>query len=47
MGERAKAVKHDMNFCNVFNLISFTISNQAELYLLTKWGIIDIPRILG
>ena len=24
-----KAVKHDMNFCNFFNLISFTISNKA------------------
>ena len=24
-----KAVKHDMNFCNFFNLIRFTISNEA------------------
>ena len=23
-GGRAKAVKHDMNFCNFFNLIGFT-----------------------
>ena len=22
-------VKHDMNFCNFFNLLSFTISNKA------------------
>ena len=24
VGERAKAVKHDINFCNFFNLISDT-----------------------
>ena len=38
-GERegvAKAVKHDMNFCNFFNLISLTISNKALLYLKGK-----------
>ena len=28
-GREATAVKHDMNFCNFFNLISFTISNKA------------------
>ena len=28
-GERAKAIKHNKNFCNVFNLISFTISNKV------------------
>ena len=28
-GGREKAVKHDMNFCNFFNLIIFTISNKA------------------
>ena len=28
-GGGAKAVKHDMNFCNFFNLIIFTISNKA------------------
>ena len=28
-GGGAKAVKHDMNFCDFFNLIIFTISNKA------------------
>ena len=28
-GWGVKAVKHDMNFCNFFNLISFTISYKA------------------
>ena len=32
----AKAVKHDMNFCNFFNLISLTISNKALLDLKAK-----------
>ena len=35
-GEGAKAVKHDMNFCNFFNLISLTISSKALLYLKVK-----------
>ena len=28
-GGGRKAAKHDMNFCNFFNLIIFTISNKA------------------
>ena len=28
-GGGGKAVKHDMNFCDFFNLIIFTISNKA------------------
>ena len=28
VGWGLKAVKHDMNFCRFFNLISFTISNK-------------------
>ena len=28
-GGGAKAAKHDMNFCNFFHLIIFTISNKA------------------
>ena len=29
-GERgAKAVRHDRNFCNFFNLNNFTVSNKA------------------
>ena len=35
-GAAAKAVKHGMNFCNFFNLISLTISNKALLYLKGK-----------
>ena len=35
-GWAAKAVKHDMNFCNFFNLISLDISNKALLYLKDK-----------
>ena len=28
-GGEDKGRQHDMNFCNFFNLISFTISNKA------------------
>ena len=28
-GEGAKAVRHDRNFCNFFNLNNFTVSNKA------------------
>ena len=28
-GRCAKAVRHDRNFCNFFNLNNFTISNKA------------------
>ena len=28
-GEDAKAVRHDRNFCNFFNLNNFTVSNKA------------------
>ena len=28
-GEGAKAVRHDRNFCNFFNLNDFTVSNKA------------------
>ena len=28
-GRGAKAVRHDRNFCNFFNLNNFTVSNKA------------------
>ena len=28
-GEGSKAVRHDRNFCNFFNLNNFTVSNKA------------------
>ena len=28
-GGGAKAVRHDRNFCNLFNLNNFTVSNKA------------------
>ena len=28
-GGGAKAVRHDRNFCNFFNLNNFTVSNEA------------------
>ena len=28
-GGGAKAVRHEMNFCNFFNLNNFTVSNKA------------------
>ena len=28
-GKGAKAVRHDRNFCNFFNLNNFTVSNKA------------------
>ena len=28
-GGGAKAVRHDRNFCNLFNLNNFTVSNEA------------------
>ena len=30
-----KAVRHDRNFCNFFNLNNFTVSNKAWLHLIT------------
>ena len=29
VGGGAKAVRHDRNFCNFFNLNNFTVSNKA------------------
>ena len=29
LGGVAKAVRHDRNFCNFFNLNNFTVSNKA------------------
>ena len=34
-GRGAKAVGHDRNFCNFFNLNNFTVSNKAKLQLIT------------
>ena len=34
-GRGAKAVRHDRNFYNFFNLNSFTVSNKAQLHLIT------------
>ena len=34
-GAGTKAVRHDRNFCNFFNLNNFTASNKAQLHLIT------------
>ena len=34
-GKGAKAVRHDRNFCNFFNLNNFTVSNKAQSHLIT------------
>ena len=35
VGEIHVNITHDMNFCNFFNLLSFTIPNKTLIYLIT------------
>ena len=48
-GGGAKAVRHDKNFYNFFNLNNFTISNKAYIvaFNILKEGITEILGILG